>query len=175
MTTTEKADKVLAIVYEKSTIRLSELLYAISSIRENTPNGLKESINPVEAHAIVKLLHYDSYISVANMGNVDQVSITIRGSWFIEKGGYRQAIASKEQLETLQREQLIQNKVVARLTYIIAFGTLISAIYYILEILKAQYPMLNIQFLTALFLLLAGCLIGCCVILLVYRAKEKVK
>ena len=111
--------------------------------------------NNTLASAFIKLVN-DGYVNVneqtrgINMNKTPYVvecyNISFEGSFFIKNDGYRQASLEaqrkEDEYELLNGEQKLHatallslNRRMVLLTWAIAFGTLIAAIYYFLEIL----------------------------------------
>ena len=70
----------------------------------------------------------------------DIVSITPSGDSFILNGGFRQTLINnafdRSRLENLENAQMKNQKNMNRLTLIIAIGTSVAALYYLLAIIK---------------------------------------
>ncbi len=104
----------------------------------------------LEMHLIIDKLIDDGYvkkyiISVVNLNTKDSVDtphfeITFKGKMFIQEGGYEGhylKLASESiRLGKLDENQKSTNENMVFLTRVVAFGTTVAAIYYLLEVLK---------------------------------------
>ena len=92
-------------------------------------------ISEREVNSILNQLEDDGYIASHGsiesgvQGIVKSYQITYKGNLYLLNGGYKQTFNDKNELRELNRS----NK---RLQFIIAFGTSIAALYYLLEILN---------------------------------------
>ena len=96
---------------------------------------------------------------------------TFEGRWFIRhQGGYvgksQSLDAERKMVVFVQNETLKNARYLNRLTLILAVGTSIAALYYILEILKNHYPIYSLPFWVAVIILLFGIIAGLIICLL---------
>lgn len=108
-----------------------------------------------------------------NESQTEHYFITFEGILFCEQDGYQGQInqrnAESIRIEKINKAQIDYQRNTIVLTVILAVGTAISAVYYLIEITKYSLLGVNIQFLTASFLFLAGLLAGISTLLI---AKE---
>lgn len=119
---------------------------------------LKDIDNSTLHSALLKLVK-DGYVNQTSKHSTDQLfntprtdhyfKISFEGLVFIDCGGYENQIRKNQTLENLknemtERQNALESKQVrfqgqiAFLTWVIALGTLISGVYYFLEILKVS-------------------------------------
>ena len=139
---------------------LDELLMYLKDTKQNTFQLIKNDVknkstlikdidDKILYSALLKLVK-DEYVSkdILNIGpySSDIYTISFEGIFFINKGGYAQVLLEaqrkEDEYENLNSEQKLHassllsiNRRMVYLTWAIAIGTLISAIYYLLEIL----------------------------------------
>lgn len=124
-------------------------------------------------------LALDGYLK--RLGGVNPTfGLTFEGRWFIRhQGGYvgksQSLDAERKMVVFVQNETLKNARYLNRLTLILAVGTSIAALYYILEILKNHYPIYSLPFWVALIILLFGIIAGLIIGLLVTELKHKQK
>ena len=133
----------------------TEFAYIRNEIEQKS-NFLKEIDNPTLHSALLKLVK-DGYVNQKSKNGTDQLfnsprtydyyTISFEGLVFIDCGGYENQIRKNQSIESLKNEMTEQQNAfeekqvrfqgqIAFLTWIIALGTLIAAVYYFLEILK---------------------------------------
>lgn len=126
----------------------------------------------------------DILIKLANDGHLRHSATdrrvfhtTFEGRWFIYRGGYvgRSAFldAEKRKADFYERQTYQNAKMLNRLTVWIAIGTIVAALYYLLDIFEHHIlPICSFQFWMAFYLLLSLTIAGLIVWLLV---KEIIK
>jgi hypothetical protein len=119
-------DGILANVSEESNSPKLDIYFLAKQLSTDTDkittccNFLKDK----------EYIHFNNFI----------VSITPLGDFFISNGGFRQTLINnaydRSRLENLEKTQTKNQSDLNRLTLIIAIGTSVAALYYLLEILK---------------------------------------
>lgn len=121
---------------------------------------LKEGATPKQSIASAKLLIYgftqtplsqiesvvdklvkDGYIKeIKYNGSPSDYTITFEGEALIELGGYTSLSGEAQKVKELQRISGEREKTIVFLTKVLAFGTTIAAVYYLIEIAKTLFP-----------------------------------
>lgn len=133
----------------------TQFAYIRNDVNDNS-SFLKDIDNSTLHSAILKLVK-DGYVNQESEKTTDQIfntprtnhyyKISFEGLFFIKNGGYKNQnleIQKKEiKYEKIQSEQSRQARSLVRLNYwlvvltwVIAIGTFVAALYYLLEILK---------------------------------------
>jgi len=131
----DKLDAVLIFL----SLRGSESLFTAFEIRESVTGFLIEEMDDI--YSILKKLVKNEYVEfhdISSMRRHPQYSITFEGKVFTEQGGYRQKLMNESseniRLVKIENAQKQFRRVQNVLLTIVAAGTLIAAVYYIMEI-----------------------------------------
>ena len=145
-------DTVLMFLYKGAGI--------IHTIKHVTKDVSKEiDVDGNDVFLILKQLEADNYIDEYSISDPDDnrltpkeikgYSINFNGKLFLKQGGYKlQAInnvAENSRLKKLEIDQVANQKKMTFLTIAIAVGTLVAAVYYIIEICNRFSPILHIH------------------------------
>jgi len=139
----ERLDLVLNEIhrYSNPDIELMHLVNAITNGNENSfyVDGIKGVISAVNKLDKDELVECRKSIQNDNI-EYKYYKTTFKGELFIQDGGYigkaKVLEHEKNQLEILQLSQIETQSKLVMLTCIIAIGTFIAALYYLLEIWK---------------------------------------
>lgn len=89
---------------------------------------------------ILQKLFKDNFIEVYQ----DCFIISFEGKMFIEDGGYEKQLINEtnrnNRIENLEKNQIIYQRILIWLTALVALGTIVTGIYYGIEIYKHFYP-----------------------------------
>lgn len=98
----------------------------------------------LELRQILQELITEKYVAeegtypIDDVNSIQQFTLTFKGEKFIDQNGYVQQTANnllhQRKIHDLEYFQKVQSKVLVVLTALIAFGTLIAAVYYSMEI-----------------------------------------
>lgn len=145
MTAVEKMDAILGLLCSWKWGALADgEIYGLIVKRHQELDGQQNFGS--ELLRLLRKLEKDGYVyTIQSEGFpsrkiVTKYCITFDGELFNELGGYRQQIINdgteNARLERIEHEASVNRKTVTALTWIIAIGTAIAAIYYAVEIMK---------------------------------------
>lgn len=134
---TDKADNVLKFL---ATSPFAKPLITFDDIHKHTPFDQQAYV----LKQIIEQLEKDEYISQeireenynGENRKMTYYKITLKGEFFSNLGGYNYLTLEKASLDELKNQNKKISKQMLCLTRIIAFGTLIAAVYYGIEIIK---------------------------------------
>jgi len=98
----------------------------------------KEGLQLSEADVllVIKKLAKDEFVSIIQVGARNFYRITFEGLVFQQQGGYKQKLNKDTFLKRQEESNKRTQRILFWFTGIVAVGTFIAAVYYVLEILK---------------------------------------
>lgn len=131
MTSLEKLDIVLLCLEKHHSEKRHDLI-SIAQILDKEKSGVEFG----EINSILIKLQKDGYVHIQETAIGDFFMITFEGRVFNEQGGYVEMQQEKNRISLLEAAQRAANVRMVLLTRIVAIGTSVAALYYLLEMVK---------------------------------------
>ncbi len=147
MTSFEKLDRVLSLLSETNDAQignnieiakldLSEIINFLENDKKNPSIFTRHEMGLILAKLTKdEYVYFIPHINVLGLeNNTDRWQISFEGDVFIKQGGYTKKFFEENQAKTLASSQPILASRLNWLTFLIAVGTLVAAVYYIQQI-----------------------------------------
>ncbi len=126
----------------------------------------------IDLPEILEQLTIDGYLIENKEREWDKIySISFKGKIFSKNGGYSELERTKNaeniRVGNVEKRQRAYESNMVRLTWILAIGTTVAAIYYLLEIIKHHVSNLDLSVLTSLSVFLYGIVAGIIIYMLI--------